>query len=433
DILRDFAVASPDLSAAVNAMIRLGITERYKLKAWNPDGTFNPDGTRLAYQIAQRMDAVPDYTQGYNRTSSILAVSEALAKDGMLTGGLAMELVLDKARMPAKFAPIANANIIWYQDPANKTVVPKQLLGGVYIDLDIPTFFYTSIDQDLRTAYASSPLEPAIQPVLFDQDFQNDIRRLVKRAVYPRVDISIDEELLKMNVPPEVLNDPAKLREFRNKVQQDIADVINGLQPEDALIHYSFLTVQYLEGGVNAPQDAFKPIQELVNAKLSTGAKTLPSVLGHGSGSQNVASSETLLAMKNADGLVRKKLNELFSKGFTLAVRLFGLDVAVTFEYEKIELRPAGELEAFRSQKQSRILEQLSFGMMTDEEACLELTGSLPPPGMPKLSGTMFSAGLGGKGGENPYSGTGVGGGQSGGGAQNQTNKSPAPTGTRGK
>jgi hypothetical protein len=37
------------------------------------------------------------------------------------------------------------------------------------------------------------------------------------------------------------------------------------------------------------------------------------------------------------------------------------------------------------------------------------------------------------EGAENGYSGTGVGGGQSGGGAANQSRKSSAPTGTRGK
>jgi hypothetical protein len=40
--------------------------------------------------------------------------------------------------------------------------------------------------------------------------------------------------------------------------------------------------------------------------------------------------------------------------------------------------------------RQSRILEQLSLGLITDAEANLELTGTLPPPGAPKLSGTMF-------------------------------------------
>ena len=438
DTIRDLATASPDLSAALAANLRIGIPETYKIKAWNPDGTFNPDATRLAYQILQRMDQVPDYTEGFNTVNSIMSLSEQLGKDLMLTGGMGMELVLDKGRLPQKFVPIAVAQVIWYPDVAGKSVVPKQLLGGQYIDLDIPTFLYCALDQDLRTAYAQSPFEAAIQPVLADSDFTNDMRRVIKRSVHPRLNVTIDTEKLQASVPPEVLNDPQKLREFRNGVQTDIANVINGLAPEDALIHYDFLLVDYIvsSGAGNAsPDKVFDGVQKLLNAKLSTGGKTMPSVLGHGSGSQNVASSETLLAMKTADGMIRRKLNEMLSKGFTLAVRLFGLDVAVTFEYDPIALRPKDELEAFFAQRQSRILEQLSFGLLTDEEACIDLTGSLPPPGMAPLSGTRFSQGESRGGGENPYSNAPAGGGSgsgSGGNAGQKANDSKAPTKTRG-
>jgi hypothetical protein len=36
------------------------------------------------------------------------------------------------------------------------------------------------------------------------------------------------------------------------------------------------------------------------------------------------------------------------------------------------------------------VLEQLSLGMISDDEACLQLTGRLAPVGMKPLSGTMF-------------------------------------------
>jgi len=39
------------------------------------------------------------------------------------------------------------------------------------------------------------------------------------------------------------------------------------------------------------------------------------------------------------------------------------------------------------------VLEQLSLGLITDDEASLALTGKLPPPGMKPLSGTMFKQG----------------------------------------
>lgn len=433
--IRDFTVASPDLSAALNANLRLGIPDGFRIKAWDPDGTFNVDGTRLAYQLVQRMDLVPDYTEGFSTINSLLATSEALGKDGLCTGAMCLELVLDKGRLPQKLVPIAASQIVFFPDVSGKGVSPTQLLGGVYTSLDLPTFFYVSLDQDLLTAYATSPFESALQAVVNDADFTNDMRRVTKRNVYPRLDITINDDKFKLSASPEILNDPVKLQAYRQSVEDAIAKVVNGLAPEDALVHFDFLVFTYIDGATNAPQDVFKGIQELINAKVSTGAKVMPSILGHGAGSQNIASSETLLALKTADGLIRRKLNELYSKAFTLAVRLFGLDVAVTFEYNPIELRPTSELEAFFAQRQSRILEQLSFGFITDEEAAIDLTGALPPAGMPKLSGTMFSQGISRGGGENPYSNAPAAGGSgsgSGGSASNQATKSKAPTGQRG-
>ena len=234
DTIRDFAIASPDLSAAMNANLRLGIPDGYRVKAWNPDGSFNPDATRLAYQLLQRMDMIPDYTEGFNAVNSLLATSEALGRDILSTGAMCMELVLDKSRLPTKFVPVAAANIVFFPDPSSDAMVPNQRLAGVYVPLDIPTFFYVSLDQDLRSAYANSPFEAAIQPAIADAEFTNDMRRVIKRSVHPRLDISIDTEKLQTSVPPEGLNDPEKLRNYRTEVRAATGAATNGTDRDDA-------------------------------------------------------------------------------------------------------------------------------------------------------------------------------------------------------
>jgi hypothetical protein len=125
---------------------------------------------------------------------------------------------------------------------------------------------------------------------------------------------------------------------------------------------------------------------------MATGAKAMPSVLGHGTQSANIASTETMLFTKSVEGVVTLKLNEIYSRTLTLALRLFGLDVYAEFRYDSVDLRPESELEAFKSTKQSRLLEQLSLGLISDDEACIALTGHLPPAGYTKLSGTMFKS-----------------------------------------
>ena len=102
--------------------------------------------------------------------------------------------------------------------------------------------------------------------------------------------------------------------------------------------------------------------------------------------------------------MLRVKLNEAYSRALTIATRLLGQDVYVEFKYAALDLRPDAELEAYKAMKQSRVLEQLSLGLISDEEASVMLTGNLPPAGYKPLTGTMFKTP--GQNNANPDSGT---------------------------
>lgn len=389
DVLRDFAAASPDLSSALFAYLRVGITKGYTAVAKNvADGTFNPEATSLLQQIITRMDVLPDYSEGFSGTWSLRSISESLAKECVLNGAMAGELVLDKSRLPARIQPISTTGISFIPDKG--ILRPVQKVGGQDIDLDVPTFIYVALDQDLREAYASSFMEPAIKATVFAEDFIQDLQRVAKRSVHPRLYVKLIEKMIRDGMPPEAQHDDKKQAEYLNNLIADVETKINGLNPEDALVMYDSLEIDYLNNGNISIGDEWRTLYEIVNAKLSTGAKAMPAILGHGVGSQNVASVESMLFVKYASGAIKAKLDEFFSRMFTLAVRLFGLDVVVEFKYDEIDLRPEAELEAFRQTKQSRVLELLSLGFYTDEEASLQLVGKLPPAGFKTLSGTMF-------------------------------------------
>lgn len=390
DVIREFAAASPDLAAALNAYLRTAITETYTAIARNVDGTFNREATDLVQQILTRFDTLGNYDDGFSGTWSIRSCSESLAKEIIIYGALSGELVLDKARLPRTIAPVSVTKVKFRPDTKISGLKPFQDLGGTEIDLDIPTFFYCALDQDLLQPYADSPFESAIQPVLFAQEFMNDIRKIVKRAIHPRLGVTINEEKFKKNIPQEIAHDPRQVRDFMTAMIGTIESQVNGLAPEDALVFFDTLGIEYVNNGNQSLDAEYTVLQGIIDAKVATGAKALPSILGHGSGSQNVASAETLLFLKNASGSVQMKLNEFYSKALTLAVRLFGLDVVVEFKYAAIDLRPETELEAFRAMKQSRVLEGLSLGFLEDDEASMMLFGRLTPAGFKPLSGTGF-------------------------------------------
>jgi hypothetical protein len=421
-VVRDFVRSSADLSAVVSAYVRTGITDNYIAVAKNPDGSFNPEATSSLRQIITRMDVLSDYSIGYDDTYSLRALSETYAREILMYGGCSGELVLDKARLPWKVQPISMPQVKFYPSADGRRVVPFQEMSGNKISLDIPTFFMVILDRETLEPYSVSPLEPSIQATLFSAEFLNDIRRIVKKAIHPRVVVTIDEDKFRKFLPPEYSNDADKLHEYMGSVISDIEARINGLKPEDALVVFDTLGIEIADHGNTNLSNEYKVVQDMINAQTSSGAKALPTILGHSNGTSNTASAEVLLFMKSVNGTITAKLNEMFSKMFTLAVRLLGHDVYVEFKFEPIDLRPDNELEAFRAMKQSRVLELLSLGLIGDEEACVTLTGHLPPQGYKPLTGTGFRPNTGAEPAGNGYNGA-----SNDGSTMNQNLKSDAP------
>lgn len=421
-VLRDFRLSSPDLSAAVAAYLRTGIPNTYTCIAYNPDGTVNPEATQAAAAIITRLDVLNDYTIGFDSDPSIRSVSESWGVELVTYGSCSGELVLDKSKLPSAVAPISVTQIKFYPSSDGKRKIPQQELSGLKINLDIPTFFYVSLDQDLLDPYSISPIETALQPVLFSADFLNDVRRIVKKVIHPRQVVTIDEELFRKSLPLEVQTDQTKLDEHLEGVLSELQNKINTLAPEDALVFFSSIGIQILDRGNTSLDREYDMVQGMADAKLSAGTRVLPTVLGKAGGTSNTASAEVLLFMKTVEGTIWAKLNEMWSKLMTLAVRLMGHDVSVRFEYDPIDLRPTHELESFKAMRQSRILELLSLGLMSDEEASIRLTGHLPPAGYEPKSGTGFRPGT-----SVQPAGDGFNGASNSGSTMNQKIKSDAP------
>ena len=389
-VVRDLAASNPDLSATINSYLRVGIPTEYSVIARDPDGVINVEATKLAQELLRRLTYLGDVSLGYNPVSDLQSLSESLAKELLQYGAMGLELALDKQRLPLYLNAVSVTKLQFKEEDGG--VYPVQVIAGNEISLDIPTFFYISLDQDLLTAYSSSFMEPAIQAVLADTAFLNDLRKSMQRVIQPRLVATIIEEKVKASAPPEIASDPEKMGQLYTSLIDQLNEVLTGLNPEDALV--SFDNVEYdmlkSEGSSSSIADTLAIVQKLIESKLAAGAKSMPAILGRDS-SGSTATTSAMLFLKNAN-IIRTKLNTIYSRMLTQAVRLMAQDVYVEFTYAELDLRPQAELEAYRAMYQSRILEQLSLGFITDEEASIKLTGNLPREGHVPLSGTMFKS-----------------------------------------
>lgn len=390
EVVRNFRRGSPDLSAAVTSYIRTAVTSGYTAYARSRDRKIDPAATKALHQILSQIDVLNDYTIGYDDSMSIRSLCETWANELVSYGACAGELVLNQARLPDKIQPISTSQIRKYPSKDGKRTTPKQILSGTEIDLNIPTFFMVELDVDLLEAYPISPIEPAVQSVLFSTQLMNDIRRVVRKAIHPRVIVTIDEERFRKTIPQSIMNDQDKVIEYMNAVVAEVTDRVTNLEPEEALVVFDSIGIEVKDHGNTNLSNEYTALHDMADAKMATGAKVLPTVLGKAGATSNVASTEAMMFLKYVEGTVWGKLNEMFSKMLTLAVRLMGYDVIVSFQLDDIELKPKSELEAFRAMKQSRVLMLLSLGLITDEMASIELTGHLPPDGYKPLTGTGF-------------------------------------------
>jgi hypothetical protein len=429
DVIKALGYTSPDISQAINSLIRFAITDEYRVIARTFDGKIDENATNYAQALAARFDCLPPDYDGFYTQTDLRSTSESLLRQIVTYGAMSSELVLTANRVPSFIRGISVKGLKFENNGIRVLPYVEVNTSGASnkVYLDSPLFFYTSLDQDLDEAYAISPLTSAVQPVLFSEEFKQDLRRAFRKAALPRLTASINSEKFKESLPASVRFDEEALQTYMAGVITDLESRLNDLNPEDAIVFFDVLEIKHNSAGNISFHESLRELKHLIDSNVASGVKTLPSVLGRGE-SQSVASTESMLYLRYVEGM-QEKLNTHYSKMFTLALRLLGYDVYCTFKYADPELRPKSELESFNSIKQSRILELLSFGFISDTEASVELTGQMPSGEFTPLSGTRFDVNK--TSAENPYSNTSVTPDGVTGTAGEKNIKSKAPTGTK--
>ncbi len=359
----------------------------HRIAAYDPvTHLFNPEATAIVQSFIARMNSQYDYTQGYSDRLSLSSVIEMSLLEVVTTGALCQELVLDKARLPDSINIFAYDSIIWKSKKGSRFPVQNGTTGQIV--LDFPTIFITESHRYSSKAEARSMMEPAISGSWYFNEFVEDMRRTVRSQGNSRLTVTLSTEKVLASATPETRADPTQLAAYFTTVRQQVEEVVKGLSPEDALVMYDTAEASTLK--MLGEKSDYVPLLQNLSGALATSLKTHPSILGlRMEGSQSLSNTESLIFLKVARA-IQKPVETNLSRILTLACRLYGIDAYVEFRFDSINLRPDDELEAFKTMRQSRILEQLSLGFISDDEAALALGNWSRPAGSPALSGTMF-------------------------------------------
>jgi len=371
-----------DFSQAIWAVTRFASTD-INLMFMSDKGEFDAEKTR---QFKTFLDNI--WLSSVN-TPDLNEISDNIIMEMFMHGGVGLELILDDYKFPTKLITVASKEIKWRK--TNGGYTPFQQAQGKEVNLQIPTFWFVNTDRRPDQAVADSPLLAAIQAVTFKQEVISDIQRVIRRAGYPRHKVTILEDVLRKNAPAEVRMDPIKLTAWLTKQKQAISDGLSKLNPEDAIVIFDSIEIDYLSTQGSMTVD-FRPILQILDAQLTSALKVLPSILGKATdgGSQNIASVESMTFV-NTITFFQERCDKILSQAYTLSARLLGMKGYIVVKHAPINLRPELELEPQKLARQNRILQLQSFGLITDSEAALQLNIMHLPK--EELSGTQFLTG----------------------------------------
>lgn len=394
-LMRHMARVEGPFSTAVHNMVEVA-NNGHKIRAYDAiNHTFSTEGTLLAMTVLESFGTMYDYSQGFTNRQSVETLKSMGLREVILTGAVAGELILNKARLPDSLQ-LVGFETLKFQSDGKGGGTPYQTQSGDKIDLNLPTFWISYLNTDPGKVYARSMMEAAIKLIIYFEEFMEDIRRSVRVSGHNRTTLTLDSEKIKLLADPDTQNDPVKLQDFFESVRSAVQTMVENIDPEQAYVMYDTVKADVIQAGTGTKLD-YSPLLSVISGQYATAMKTPPSVLGLRleSGSQALGNVETLIFLKSAKA-IQTPVEEMLSRALTLSCRLYGLNVYVKFQFDPLDLRPEIETEAYLTMQQTRILERLSIGHISDDEAAV-LLGTFPrPPGAPDLSGTMFMEGKAG-------------------------------------
>lgn len=378
----------PDMSTGIWNFLRLS-NSGLRITAVDLKNVPSPKGQEMLNALCTRIAGLDNY-KDWALYKPVELVASQLAKYVLVRGGCALETVLGKDKRVKELCVIDPIKVTFKHMGVGQ-FVPQQLdINGNYIPLDIPTFFWNVLDQDADDPYETPPFLPAVGAILFNIAFMQDLERIVKKMAYPRLTIKIVESTLRKFAPLIAQSDETKMAEWLQQQKSSIGSALRGLAPEDAAVFFDSIEIDVLESKHNATVD-FRPLKEVIDQRIISGLKSMPTILGRQFGSsQTIGGVEALLYSKSIVS-IQEVVATCLTRALTLALRLEGHLGYVRVSFAPVNLKPENELETFRVLKQSRILELLSLGFISDAEAAKELTGDPTlPAGYVMKSGTGF-------------------------------------------
>lgn len=388
-LMAEMFVHDSDLSAAVNGYLTLANT---KLMMWVTDpatGDINRDLTMSLTAMMTALTEPFDYSLGFQLKPDLPTTTEEMRYMTLLRSGVGTELVLDKQLTPMRLENVDLATVQWIEkNPGEFKPFQIDKATNKEISLDIPSFWVAFHRRDPTKIYQSGNFVAAINSIAARQLVINELYSIMRMTGYTRMTVEVVEEVIIRNAPVSLRTDPVKLRTYMNERLNAIGASLQGLKSGAPFVHWDSVKPNILNDKNPGAAMDIRPVIDVLNQQQQAALKTMPTVLGRGQNGQ-VAGAEARYAAMCADEL-NKPVAANLRRAAQFMLQIQGIAGIVHCQFLPAELRPDLELEPQRVMKSSRLKDDLSLGLITDDQYHMEMYGRPAPASSPQLSGTGF-------------------------------------------
>jgi hypothetical protein len=386
DLIELLVNLSPEISRAVFDHIRM-FNPGWELNGFRP-GTEEEDPAGQA-----ALDAIMATLRNLYHSEDVIFNRLILA--GFIRGAYFSEIVLDDAgRMPIDMATPDpwSARFRKVADPQRGTIYQLgQWQQGGWVPIDSPTVAYIPVDPLPNSPYGRSLVAPALFTAIFLIGLLHDLRRVIAQQGYPRMDIAIDLEALRESMAVNLRDDPDQIQKWVDKTITQVEQVYESLDPEDAYVHTSPVTLNRPIGTLDSGSlgELGTILSELT--RMATRAlKSMALLMVMDESSSETHANRQWEVHTAGIKAMQHLLEAMLEKLFAVALQAQGIQADVRFRFAELrasELLRDAQAEAMQI---ANVSAKEAAGWISHEEASIEITGH-PPTGEKAAPPPMFA------------------------------------------
>lgn len=390
ELIEKLLVSDPDASAALGAYLTTADVTPIILVN-DVDGAIDREGYKLVNEILEALTSRRDYSKGFEMRKSLRFLCEEFRYMILARGGISAEAVYSDLLLLNEIR-LVDIGALKFQEKAPGMMVPYQTINSKDVKLDIPTFFVEWYRKSPLTAYGNSPFVAAINSIAARQQVINDLYRIMQVTGYPRISVKVLEEVIAKNAPPHVRADADEFRKYLRARRNELVAQFSSLRADQPMVHYDSVDISVINEKNPSAGMNISEIINVLNAQNQAGLRSMATILGRGESGVNTATVEAHLFAKNAASL-NLPISDLLGKILTQALRLQGSESKVSVIFPEVNLKSEFELEPQKQLKANRLRQDLSDGLISDDDYHLQVYGRIRPDNVPELSGTGFMSG----------------------------------------